>query len=371
MRKELKRILPVGLLVPALVCSAWGKPRIKDIGKVGLRGEVQLVGYGLVVGLDGTGDSKGTEFTVQSVVNMLERMGVSVPANKVRIKNVAAVMLSAHLPTTARVGARLDVTVSSLGDAKSLEGGTLLMSPLRDRHGEVYAYAQGAVSVGGFKAGGAGGDQISQNYTLVGRIPGGATVETEPTGGAWIYDHVDIALFNPDYTTASRISEAVSRELDGVRAEPVDPGLVRVSVPDSIISSGAVVDFIARLEGARVQPDAAAVVVINEKTGTIVAGENVTIGAVAIAHGSLSIQISSRPIIAQPAPFGQGETVVVPDTHVEVDNPESRVVTMEESADVADVARALNTLGVNPRDIIAIFQALSEAGALRAEVRII
>ncbi len=357
------------LIVLFLVQAALPIPRIKDISDVGVKGEINLLGYGLVVGLDGTGDSKGTEFTVQSVVNMLSRMGITVPVNKVRTKNVAAVMVSASLPPTAKRGSKLDVIVSSLGDANSLEGGTLLLTPLVGTDGTIYAYAQGPISVGGFKATGAGGDMVAQNYTLVGRIPGGATVETELAMEPEI-DYIDISLFNPDYTTAARVAEAIEQSFASVKATPLDPGLVRVDIPEDVKASGDVVTFVARIETTRVEPDAAAIVVINEKTGTIVAGGNVTIGAVAIAHGNLSIEIKARPYISQPAPFSKGKTTVVTDTNVEVDVAKNRVVAIGETANVADVARALNALGVSPRDTIAIFQALKEAGALRAEIKI-
>jgi flagellar P-ring protein precursor FlgI len=359
----------VALLLVVTIAS--GAPRIKDIGRVGVRGEVKLIGYGLVVGLDGTGDSKGTEFTVQSVVNMLSRMGITVPVRKVRTKNVAAVIASASLPMTARKGSTVDVTVSSLGDAKSLQGGTLLLTPLGVPGGSVHAYAQGPISVGGFKAGGSGGDMVSQNYTLVGRIPAGATVEIEPENVQSTVDCVDISLFNADYTTAARVADAVRNRFSTVEVEPIDPALVRIKLGDGFAEANDVVGFIASVETTRVHPDAAAIVVINEKTGTIVAGENVTIGAVAIAHGNLSMEISSRPIVSQPGPFSQGKSLVVEDTEVSVDVPENRLLALRESANVSDVARALNALGVNPRDTIAIFQALKEAGALRAELKII
>jgi flagellar P-ring protein precursor FlgI len=359
------------LLVLTLAAAASALPRIKDIARIGVNGQTKLLGYGLVVGLDGTGDSKGTEFTVQSVVNMLTRMGITVPAQKVRTKNVAAVIVSAEISAISRKGTTLDVTVSSLGDASSLEGGTLMLTPLAGRDGKIYAYAQGAVSVGGFKVGGGGGDQVSQNYTLVGRVPGGATVELEPAGADSTMDYVDILLYTPDYTTASRVSDAISQSFAGADVVPVDPGLVRVGVPEAVKQSGSLVGFIAQMETTRVEPDVPAVVVINEKTGTIVAGGNVTIGPVAIAHGSLSIEIRSRPVISQPNPFSQGETVVVPDDRIDVGVSEGRLVAMDESANVGDVAQALNALGVSPRDIIAIFQALKQAGALRADIRII
>ncbi len=369
MAKPLKILVVVLLIVSSQIALA--SPRIKDISTVGVKGTINLLGYGLVIGLDGTGDSKGTEFTVQSVVNMLTRMGITVPANKVRTKNVAAVIVSAALPITAKRGTKIDVTVSSLGDANSLEGGTLLLTPLAATDGKVYAYAQGPISVGGFKASGGGGDMVAQNHTLVGRIPGGAIVKAEPGQEETELDHIDIALFNPDYTTAARIAHAIEASFGEIKAKPVDAGLVRVEVPDDIRANGDLVSFVARIETTHVEPDVPAIVVINEKTGTIVAGENVTIGAVAIAHGNLSIEIKSRPYISQPAPFSKGETTVVTDENVQVDVSKNRLVALKETASVADVARALNALGVSPRDIIAIFQALKEAGALRAEIKII
>ena len=370
-------LLPMVLLAALVVCQGAdtaAAPRIKDISRVGTDGVLRLMGYGLVIGLDGTGDSKGTEFTVQSVTNMLTRMGITVPQNKVKIKNVAAVIVSAEMPLTARIGTRIDVTVSSLGDAKSLEGGTLLLSPLKGSDGTYYATAQGPVSVGGFKAAGAGGDQISKNYTLVGRIPSGALVEAEAASAGPQSDYVEIMLFHPDYTTASRISDAISADFGDIEAVALDQAMVRVTLPEDVRRSGRVVDFIARVETTRVYPDVAAIVVINEKTGTIVAGENVSIGAVAIAHGGLSIEIRSWPVISQPPPFsgkGQAQTVVTEDDEVYAEVEQSQLIAFEESSSVAEVARALNALGVTPRDIIAIFQALKEAGALRAEVRII
>lgn len=372
-----ERKILLGLLVLLLFVVIWhsapqAAPRIKDICRISGSESTLLIGYGLVVGLDGSGDSKGTQFTVQSVVNMLVRMGITVPRDKVRIKNVAAVMVSASLPATARKGMRLDVTVSSLGDAKSIQGGTLLMAPLSDPDGKICALAQGPVSVGGFKIGGVMGDEVSQNYTLVGRVPNGGTVEIEPDADARAMDFVDLALLHPDYTTASRVCNAVRGAYADAEIECPDAGLVRVAVPAAVKEAGDIVGFIAGIENARVDPDIPAIVVINERTGTIVAGENVTIAAVAIAHGNLSIEISSRPLISQPAPFARrGDTVVVPDTQVSIDVDQDQLYPMEEAASVADVARGLNALGVAPRDTIAIFQALKEAGALRAQIKII
>lgn len=371
-----KRTLITGILILFFVvigpAAPNAAPRIKDICNIGSAESTQLIGYGLVVGLDGSGDSKGTQFTVQSVVNMLIRMGITVPQNKVRTKNVAAVMVSASLPSTARRGMKVDVTVSSLGDAKSIQGGTLLLSPLSDPDGNVRALAQGPVSVGGFKIDGAGGDAVGQNFTLVGRVPNGATVENDNDLPAAAMDFIDIALYTPDYTTASRVREVIRGRYADAEVECVDAGLVRVAVPAAVKETGDVVGFIAGIENATVKPDVPAIVVINERTGTIVAGGNVTLGAVAIAHGNLSIEISSRPLISQPAPFSRrGDTVVVPDTQINVDIDYDQLYAMEEAASVADVARGLNALGVSPRDTIAIFQALKEAGALRAKIKIL
>ncbi|MGQ9603142.1 MAG: flagellar basal body P-ring protein FlgI [bacterium] len=361
----------VSLMLFALIIPGicMGSPRIKDIAKVGSNREINLIGYGLVVGLDGTGDSKGTEFTIQSVVNMLARMGITVPQQKVRTKNVAAVMVSASLPTTAKRGTRLDATVSSIGDAKSLQGGTLLLTPLISSDGRIYAYAQGAVSVGGFKVAG-GGEVVAQNHTLVGRIPGGAVVEEEAQNPEFEGDYVDIMLFESDYTTAARVAEAIQESLNSIDVSAVTSGLVRIKVPDDIKLSSQVVQFIAKIETTRVEPDVPAVVVINERTGTIVAGANISVGEAAIAHGNLSIEIRSTPYVSQPLPFSKGETTVIHDTEVRVEEGENRILTFSESATVEDVARALNELGVSPRDAVAIFQALKQAGALRAEIRI-
>ncbi|MGD9141151.1 MAG: flagellar basal body P-ring protein FlgI [bacterium] len=371
-----KRKLITGLLILFFIvvgpAAPNAAPRIKDICRIGGAESTQLIGYGLVVGLDGSGDSKGTQFTVHSVVNMLTRMGITVPENKVRTKNVAAVMVSASLPSTAREGMKVDVTVSSLGDAKSIQGGVLLMSPLADPDGNFRALAQGPVSVGGFKIGGEGGDAVGQNFTLVGRVPNGATVENTENLPAAALDFIDIALYTPDYTTASRVCEAIRERHADADIECVDAGLVRVAVPAEVKETGDVVTFIAGIENATVNPDAPAIVVINERTGTIVAGGNVTIGEVAIAHGNLSVEISARPLISQPSAFSRrGDTVVVPDSEVSVNVDYHQLYAMDEAASVADVARGLNALGVSPRDTIAIFQALKEAGALRAKIRIL
>jgi flagellar P-ring protein precursor FlgI len=366
-------------MVAAVVagCLWYGAPvqgavRLKDIARVDAGAELQLVGYGIVVGLDGTGDSRSSTFTMQSVRNMLARLGVTVPEGSVRVKNAAAVMVIARMYPYQRRGSRFDVSVSSLGDAKSLEGGTLLYTPLATPEGFVYANAQGALSVGGFSARG-GESKVAQNYVLVGRVPGGAVVETEwaPPGVA---DNLTILLDDPDFTTARRVAEAINRELKSAGARPVDAGTVIMPPPvasDRMDPRTARVELLSRIESVAVEPDVAARLVVNERTGTIVAGEHVTIAAVAVAHGNLSVKIESKPVVSQAKPFARGETVVTNDTQIEAEAEAGGLFPLEESASVGDLARALNALGVTPRDMIAIFQALKEAGALHAELRVL
>ncbi len=370
MERSGRRVALVVLLVTALLAlPAAGGVRLKDIARIDVGGELQLVGYGLVVGLDGTGDTKSSLFTMQSMTNMLSRLGITIPQSKMKSKNTAAVMVVAQLTRFHRKGSNLDVTVSSIGDASSLEGGTLLITPLATPEGAVYATAQGPVSVGGFTAGGGGGDQITQNYVLVGRIPGGGIVERE-----WAARKkrttIALLLHDPDYTTAKRIQSAINRELGEGTALARDAGTIQVSPLDSD-STVDRVSLLARLESIEVEPDAAARIVVNERTGTIVAGENVTISSVAIAHGNLSVQIRTEQSVSQPAPLSTGETVQYQNSDVSVSTENTGLVPIGESASVGDLARALNALGVTPRDMIAIFQALRQAGALRAELRII
>lgn len=371
MRGNSFRILARAAAIAAFLAASVGDAsaaRLKDIARIDTGGEGQLIGYGLVVGLDGSGDSKSSVFTMQSIANMLTRLGVTVPENKVRAKNAAAVMVVAKIGQFHRKGAVMDVTVSSIGDASSLEGGTLLNTPLATPDGTVFVTAQGPVSVGGFSVEGSGSDESSQNYVLVGRVPGGGIVERE-----WKFrrgdDAVTVLIADPDYTTATRVAEAINGELGAGTAKALDASLVTFEPPADYADDR--VALLSRIEMLEVAPDATARVVVNEKTGTIVAGEHVTLAAVAIAHGNLSVQIRGRPVISQPEAFSQGETVTTEDTRIEVETEGTRLVALEESANVGDLARALNALGVTPRDMIAIFQALKEAGALRAELRII
>ncbi len=364
--KLIKTILAIILfLAPALAPGAE-QIRIKDITSYRGDAESDLIGYGLVIGLDGTGDGKGTQFTIQSLVNMMERMGLTVDPNQVKVKNIAAVVVTAKLSPANAVGSRIDVTVSSIGDASSLQGGTLLMTPLSSQEGMVYAVAQGAVSIGGFNVQLEDGNRIVNNYTLVGRVPSGSLVQRQVTGSGNTKE-LYLALHYPDYTTASRIVNRINQEF-GSPAFAVDGATVQVIVPDSLSGPNARLQFMAAIGELRVSPDASAKVIINEKTGTIVAGENVSIAPVALAHGNLTITIRTSPVISQPNPFSEGTTVVTSEAQVNVENEKARVLELPEAVTISQIATALNSMGATPRDIIAIFQALKQAGALRAEL---
>ena len=349
-----------------LVVGAARAERIKDVARVGsVRGN-QLVGYGLIVGLDGTGDNSGALFTAQSVASMLEKFGVTVPAGAIKVKNVAAVIVTADLPAFARNGSALDVTVSSLGDAKSLQGGTLLQTPLRAADGAVYAVAQGAVSVGGFSVGG-GGNSQGKNHVTAGRVPGGALVEREvPTTLVGQGNRLNITLHRADFTTAARVAQAINTAALKAVARAADAGTVEVSVPEGVDP----VLMVASIEGISVTTDTVARVVVNERTGTVVIGGNVSVAPCAIAHGSLSVKVSTQLAVSQPNPLSNGETVVVPNTQVEARDEGGRVHAVRAASSVEQVVKGLNALGVTPRDLIAILQALKTAGALKAEIEI-
>ncbi len=340
--------------------------RIKDIGTFQDGREVDLVGYGLVIGLDGTGDGNGTQFTTQSLVNMMERMGLTVDVNKVKVKNIAAVIVTGRLSSRLTEGAYFDVTVSSIGDASSLQGGTLLMTPLSGPDGSVYGIAQGAISIGGFNVQVDETNRIVNNYTLVGRVPGGGKVGRSLPSDATSRD-IAFSVHDPDATTAQRIAEQINIEY-GTTAYAVDGGSVMIHVPDSLAAPGLRTKFLSDIGQLVVTPDATARVVINERTGTIVAGQNVMIEPVAIAHGTITVNIKSRPVISQPEPFSKGETVVTRESDITVNQEAARVVELGASVKLADVANALNKIGATPRDIVAIFQALKQAGALRCDL---
>ncbi len=346
------------------------KVRIKDLAEFQDKQEIELIGYGLVIGLDGTGDGTNTQFTTTSLANMMERMGLTVDPTKIKVKNVAGVMVTGKLSSLQTTGAYIDVTVSSIGDAKSLQGGTLLITPLSGADGVVRVTAQGAISIGGFNVQVDEGNKIVNNYTLVGRVPNGGRVTRPmpPTEGS--DRQVMLALSQPDLTTAQRLADAINIEY-GQTSYVIDAGTVRLDIPDSLGDPTIRSRFLADVGMMEVIPDTKARVVINERTGTIVSGEHVVIDPVAIASGNITVNIQSRPIISQPEAFSQGETVVTSEPTISVSAERARVVELGGCVELSQVADALNRIGAAPRDIIAIFQALKQAGALRAELVIL
>jgi flagellar P-ring protein precursor FlgI len=366
-----KTLIKFGLILAILMFLTANAHavRIKDIADVeGVRAN-QLVGYGLVVGLDGTGDGQNSKFTVQSMVSMLEKMGITVRSQDIKVDNVAAVMLTADLPPFARVGSRLDVLVSSIGDAKNLQGGTLLFSPLKAADGKVYAVAQGPVSTGGFSAGGAAGGKVQKNFPTVGRVVDGALVEKEIPSFFNKKDTLSLTLHNPDFTTAHRVAEAINDSLNASLAHNLDAGTVKVKIPKKY--SENIVQLVALIEGLGVKPDVISKVVVNERTGTVIMGENVRISTIAIAHGNISIQVKESQDVSQPLPFSQGQTTAVPETNISITEEKSPIFLVESGVSIGKVVRALNALGVTPRDLIAILQSIKAAGALQAKLEII
>lgn len=357
----------IALLLTVFAAPA-GAVRIKELISIkGVRSN-QLIGYGLVVGLNGTGDKQKARFTIQSLANMMSRMGVRVDASQLKVKNVAAVMITADMPPFARIGSRIDIVVSSVGDAKSLAGGTLLMTPLKGVDGKTYALAQGALALGG--AGAAGdGASVVKNHLLVARVAGGATVEREIPVALNGRDALTFSLINPDFTTALRIAETINRAMGVPAARPVDSATLRIRVPDEM--QQRVAWFIAGLETLEVMPDTVAKIVVNEKTGTVVIGENVRISTVAISHGNLSITIKESEAVSQPEPLSTGETVTTPETQITIAEEKSTVMLMPGTATIGELVRALNAIGVTPRDMISIFQSIKASGAMQAELVII
>jgi flagellar P-ring protein precursor FlgI len=356
------------MLITGLSAPVLAQVRIKDIADVeGVR-DNQLVGYGLVVGLNGTGDKLDSAvFTRQSLIGMLERLGVNTRDQqaKLQTKNVAAVMVTANLPPFARSGSRIDVAVSALGDATNLTGGTLLVTPLLAADGEVYGVAQGALSTGAIAAKGAG-QSVTRGVPTAGRIANGATVEKEVAFRLDKSTGLRLGLRNPDLTTARRVAEAVNGALGGPVARATDP---RTIVLD--LAGRDPIDALARLEDVRVEPDTAAVVVIDEASGTIVMGDNVRISTVAIAQGNLTIRVTETPEVSQPGPLSNGKTTVVPRTNIQVDDQHDRKLgIVRGSVTLRDLVASLNALGVGPRDLITILQSIKAAGALQADLEV-
>lgn len=354
------------LLALALTASA-NSVRVKDLVMIAGARDNQLVGYGLVVGLAENGD-KNPVYTIQSVANMLQRFGVTVPASTLASKNVAAVMVTADIPAFAKPGTRIDVTVSSMGDAKSLQGGVLLMTPLMGADLKPYAVAQGPLLIGGFSSGtgGPGGASVTKNHPNVAQIIGGALVEKEIPATIVRDNVLELLLREPDFTSAARLAAAINEKFPA-SSQAIDSTTVRVRLPDGHEENA--VDFIARVEAVEVTPDTSARIIINERTGTIVANAHIKISQCAISHGNLTIHVASTLDVSQPPPLSQtGTTVVTPRTNTEVNEPKEGFVTLPDLPSVERVASRLNNLGVSPRDMMVIFQALKQAGALQAEL---
>lgn len=361
----------IGLSLACLMISTdahAASVRLKElVNVVGVR-ENSLVGYGLVVGLNGTGDTESVFFTSQSISSMLGRLGIRVDPEDVRVRNVAAVMVTARLPAFARTGSQIDIQVSSIGNARSLAGGVLLLTPLAGPNGDIYALGQGPVQVGGFHLQ-AAGSSVQKNQTTTGRVPSGGMVEktVAPELGK---GPVMLALKDPDFTTAARVAEAVNTALGEEVASALDPASIEVKFPDSML--GAPVALLSSIETLEVDADQRAKVVVNERTGTVVAGAKVRIRPVAVAHGGIRIAVEDRTRVSQPAPFAQqGTTQLIPGADLIVEEDSRDVVALPATASVQELVSALNTLGVTPRDLIAILQAMKAAGAIDADLEVL
>jgi flagellar P-ring protein precursor FlgI len=348
-----------------LASTAAHADRIKDMTSIAGVRDNHITGFGIVIGLDGSGDDARSPMVREGLSKMLKKLGITVDANQIKAKNVAAVMLTAELPAFAKPGMELDVTISSMGNAKSLVGGTLLAAPIKGPDGRVYAIAQGALSIGGHSAEGASGSSEKKNHLLVGRIPGGAIVETAaPTEVP--KRELAFVLDKPDFTTATRMKEAIDRTLGASTARIVDGATIVIPLgkqpPEEVAA------LIARIEVIEVEPDLIAKVIIDEKTGTIVIGENVRLRTAAVTFGSLTIEISESPEVSQPGEFSKGKTTVVNRSKLTVKEESQPMRVMKPAATVADVAAALGALGAKPRDLVPILRALKAAGSLRAEI---
>jgi flagellar P-ring protein precursor FlgI len=359
------------LAVLIFLCAneAYGA-RLKDLAHVAGFRSNQLFGYGLVVGLSATGDRQNTEFTVQTLANLLQDYNIRVSPDDVRVKNVASVIVTAEVPPFVQPGTRLDATISSIGDATSLSGGVLLLTPLKGPDGKVYGVAQGPISLGGgFTAQGVGA-KVTKNHQTAGRVTAGVLLERGVPSN--VVNHEGLVRINiekPDFTTAKRIADAISQSSLKVIAQPISPGVIAVNVPDAYRSNP--VAFVSALETVEIAPDQPARIVVNERTGTVIISRDVRIAPVAVAHAGLHITIKTEQRVSQPNPFGRGDTTVVPDTQVSVKEPDARqLVSLPGGAGVLlnEIVQALNALGVTPRDLIAVFEALREAGALQAEL---
>ncbi len=343
--------------------------RIGDVANIlGVRTN-QLVGYGLVAGLDGTGDGSSEYFTIQSIANVLKKMGVTLSdslVSSLKTKNVAAVMVTATLPPFVKQGDRIDVSVSSIGDAKSLQGGTLLMTPLKAGNGNIYAVAQGAVSIGGFNLGSGGGNKIRKNHATAGRIPNGAIVEKEVDVNINAKNEITYSLKRPDFTLSTEIAKSINRFYRRSIAFPQDSGSVKVIVPN--LYKGNVVEFISQINQLSVTAISKPIVVLDEKTGTVVVGGDVTIEPISISHGNLTVTVETVKNVSQPNPLSKGKTKVINNKSVSVKESKGTFLTFSKGAKVSDLVSALNKAGATPRDMMAIFQSIKAAGALNADL---
>jgi flagellar P-ring protein precursor FlgI len=365
-------LLAAALRAPAAESQPESNPvRLKELAALeGVR-DNQLIGYGLVVGLAGTGDKRQTVFSAQTLSNLLERMGVSVAPAALQAKNTAAVMVTATLGAFAQAGTRIDVTVAAMGDATTLQGGLLILTPLKGANAQVYAVAQGPVVTGGFVAGRGGGNSQTVNHPTTGRIPNGAIVEFSPPSSL-SSDHFRLQLKRSDFSNAARITHAINRRFateDGAIARAENPSLVVIDLPPAFRHRP--VEFLAQLENITIEADRMAKIVINERTGTIAMGKDVKIAPGSILHGNLTVEVETSFAVSQPAPLSGGETVVVPQVGVGVKEEKARHVNLKDGATVEELVRALLVIGSTPRDVIAILQNLQAAGALEAELEII
>ena len=371
MKRTVIILVVAAVLVPAL---AWAnRTRVKDLADFNGVRDNQLVGIGLVVGLRGTGDRNSTKFTTQAVENFLRNYNLTLPREELRVKNCALVVVMATVPPFAKSGMRIDASVHALGDATSLEGGSLTMTTLNGIDGQSYAMAQGPVSVGGFFAGrpGPGGSVVAKGQTASGRLPNGVIVEAEIpaefTDGRYLY----LTLRRPDLTNADRLAEAINGAFEGA-AHPVDGATVKITIPKRYRDEQQHIKFMAEVERLMIEPDHAAIIIVSERTGTIIAGDEATVGAADITHGSIAVTIDSVPDVSQPeAPFTAAVTVFFHKVFTKVEEPRGRSLRLDEGAKVGDVVRILNEMGVPPRDIIMILQSLKEAGKIQAELEIL
>ena len=367
------RLYAAVLLVFLFVTESADAARIKDlVGIQGVRSN-QLIGFGLVIGLAGTGDSAtNVFFSIQSIVNMLKKLGITIPPDEVdnlKFKNIATVMVTADLPAFARQGDRIDIPASSVGVSKSLQGGTLLMTPLRGPDSKTYAVAQGPLSIGGFSVAGAARG-VQKNHLTVGRIANGAVVERELPHQFNMKEEIFLNLKITDFTTASRIAKAVNDESKDTIATSIDGRTVRVSVPSFYKENTS--SFITKLESLEVDPDTPAKVIIDERTGTIVMGENVRISTVAVAHGALFVEIREEPVASQPGALSpEGQTAILPRTRVAAEEGKDKLLVVPKGVSLGEIVNALNSIGVTPRDLIAILMAIKASGALHAELKLI